>query len=59
MTEKTVGFGSSAPHTSLDPIVQAAYLIVDLQTIVSREVNPMDSAVVTVGYGLPNQTAFT
>lgn len=37
------------PHTTIDPIVQAAQLIVDLQTIVSRETNPIDPAVVTVG----------
>jgi len=37
------------PHTTVDPIVQAAHLILDLQTIVSREMNPIDPAVVTVG----------
>lgn len=37
------------PHTTIDPIVQAAHLIVDLQTIVSREVKPTEPAVVTVG----------
>lgn len=37
------------PHTTIDPIVQAAHLIIDLQTIVSRETNPIDPAVVTVG----------
>lgn len=37
------------PDATVDPIVQAAQLILDLQTIVSREVNPTDPAVVTVG----------
>jgi hippurate hydrolase len=37
------------PHTTVDPIVQAAQLILALQTIVSREVNPLEPAVVTVG----------
>ncbi len=37
------------PHTTIDPIVVAAKLILDLQTIVSREVSPLDPAVVTVG----------
>lgn len=37
------------PHTTIDPIVQAAKLILDLQTIVSREVKPIEPAVVTVG----------
>jgi hippurate hydrolase len=39
----------SAPHTTIDPIVLAARIVLDLQTIVSREVNPTDAAVVTVG----------
>ncbi|MBV9121894.1 MAG: amidohydrolase [Planctomycetes bacterium] len=42
------GHGAS-PHTTVDPIVLAARIILDLQTIVSREVNPTDPAVVTVG----------
>lgn len=37
------------PHTTIDPIVVAAHLIVDLQTIVSREIKPTEPAVVTVG----------
>ena len=37
------------PHTTIDPIVQAAQLVGALQTIVSREVKPVDPAVVTVG----------
>jgi amidohydrolase len=42
------GHGAS-PHTTIDPIVIAARIILDLQTIVSRETNPTDPAVVTVG----------
>lgn len=37
------------PHTTIDPIVIAARLVMDLQTIVSREVKPIDPAVITVG----------
>lgn len=37
------------PHTTIDPIVQAAHLVLDLQSIVSREVDPLQPAVVTVG----------
>jgi len=37
------------PHRTVDPIVLAALVIVDLQTIVSREVDPSEPAVVTVG----------
>ena len=37
------------PHTTIDPIVEAAQFIVAVQTIVSREVKPTDPAVVTIG----------
>ena len=37
------------PHTTVDPIVAAAHLLVSLQTVVSREVGPLDPCVVTVG----------
>jgi hippurate hydrolase len=42
------GHGAS-PHTTVDPVVLAARIVLDLQTIVSREVNPVEPAVVTVG----------
>jgi hippurate hydrolase len=42
------GHGAS-PEATIDPIVIAAKLILDLQTIVSREVKPIHPAVVTVG----------
>jgi amidohydrolase len=37
------------PHRTIDPIVIAARTVVALQTIVARENNPLDPAVVTVG----------
>ncbi len=37
------------PHTTIDPVVLAARLVMDLQTLVSREVSPLEPAVVTVG----------
>jgi amidohydrolase len=37
------------PHTTIDPVVMGAQLVLDLQTIVSREIKPTDPAVVTVG----------
>lgn len=43
------GGHGAAPHNCTDPIVIAAKFVIDLQTIVSREVNPVDPAVVTVG----------
>ena len=39
----------SAPHTAHDAIACAGYLITALQTVVSRRIDPMDSAVLTVG----------
>ena len=39
---------ASTPHRGNDPIVQAASTILRLQTIVAREVDPLDFAVVTV-----------
>lgn len=38
------------PNTTIDPVVVAARVILTLQTIVSREVKPGETAVVTVGY---------
>ena len=37
------------PHTTIDPIVQAAQLVMAIQTIVAREVKPLEPAVITVG----------
>ena len=44
-----VGGHGSAPHTTIDPIVIAANIVTRLQTIVSREIDPLTPAVVTVG----------
>jgi hippurate hydrolase len=49
ITVRGKGGHGAAPHMGIDPIVIAARLILDLQTIVSRETNPTDPAVVTVG----------
>ncbi|MDR3538496.1 MAG: M20 family metallopeptidase [Acetobacteraceae bacterium] len=37
------------PHTTIDPVVAAAMLVTQLQTVVTREVPPTQPAVVTVG----------
>lgn len=44
-----VGGHGSMPHRTVDPIVIASRIVTTLQTIVSREVDPLDSAVVSVG----------
>jgi hippurate hydrolase len=49
ITMKGRGGHGSAPHTTVDPITQAAELVMSLQMIVSREVSPIEPAVVTVG----------
>ena len=43
------GGHGSRPEATVDPIVIAARIVTALQTIVAREVNPFDAAVVTVG----------
>ncbi len=43
------GGHAAMPHSAVDPIVVAAHLVLALQTLVSREVDPNDMAVVTVG----------
>ena len=37
------------PHTTVDPIVEAAKFVLDIQTMVSREIKPTEPAVITVG----------
>lgn len=43
------GGHASQPHRTIDPVVLAAHIVVRLQTVVSREVDPREAAVVTVG----------
>ncbi|GAA1448315.1 amidohydrolase [Leifsonia poae] len=43
------GGHGSRPETTIDPVVMAAATVLRLQTVVSREIAPQDTAVVTVG----------
>ncbi|MFF1635423.1 amidohydrolase [Leifsonia sp. NPDC058248] len=43
------GGHGSRPETTIDPVVMAAATVMRLQTVVSREIAPKDTAVVTVG----------
>lgn len=43
------GGHGAIPHQTVDSVVVAAQIVTALQTIVARNVNPIDSAVVTVG----------
>jgi amidohydrolase len=48
---EVIGAGGHAarPHLAVDPVVIASHIVVALQTLVSRELNPFESAVLTVG----------
>lgn len=46
---KGVGGHAARPHLAADPLVAAAAIVVALQTVVSRNVDPDEPAVVTVG----------
>lgn len=50
------GGHGSMPHRTVDPVVMAASLVMKLQTTVSREVDPDQFAVVTVGSLQAGQT---
>lgn len=49
ITVRGRGGHGAEPHTAVDPVVAAAHVITSLQTIVSRNAPPLDTAVVTVG----------
>ncbi|KAF2201625.1 amidohydrolase [Delitschia confertaspora ATCC 74209] len=44
-----IGGHGSQPHRTIDPAVMAAHVVVRLQTLISREINPSDISVLTVG----------
>jgi hippurate hydrolase len=43
------GGHAAMPHNTIDPVVIASRIVLALQTIVSRENNPIDPVVITVG----------
>ncbi|MDX1292286.1 MAG: amidohydrolase, partial [Hyphomonas sp.] len=49
ITVKGVGGHGAYPHTTRDPVLIGSHIVVALQSLVSRNTNPQDSAVVTVG----------
>jgi amidohydrolase len=49
VTVRGKGGHAAYPHLSADPIVAAAQIVTALQTIVARNVSPIDTGVVTVG----------
>jgi len=44
-----VGTHGAYPHLGVDPIVVASAIVMNLQTLPSRSVNPLEGAIVTVG----------
>jgi len=46
---KGIGGHGAYPHNTKDPVVMAAEIVLKLQTIISREISPLESAVITVG----------
>jgi len=49
ITVKGKGSHGAVPHLGIDAIVAASAIVMNLQTIVSREINPLEPAVVTLG----------
>ncbi len=49
ITFNGLGAHAAYPHLGIDPIVMQADFIMRLQTIVSRKINPLKTAVVTIG----------
>ena len=43
------GGHGAKPHRAADPVVAAAHVVIALQTLVSREVSPVQPAVLTIG----------
>jgi len=43
------GGHGAAPHTAIDPIVIGAKIVIEFQTLIGREVDPLQPAVITVG----------
>jgi len=48
LTIKGSGGHAAQPHMTIDPIIAGAHIVTALQTLVSREINPTHSVVVTV-----------
>jgi amidohydrolase len=49
ITIKTSGGHGAFPHTTIDPIFIAGHVILALNGIVSRRINPFDQAVISIG----------
>ena len=48
LTIKGVGGHAAVPHLTKDPVLTSAQIITNLQSIISRELDPLDSGVVSI-----------
>lgn len=55
ITVHGVGGHGAEPHQAVDPILAASHVVIALQSIVSREVDPNELAIITVGAFLAGQ----
>lgn len=49
MKVKGVGAHGAYPHQGIDPVVVTSHIIIGLQEIISRELNPVEPGVITIG----------
>ena len=49
ITVHGVGTHGAYPHLGVDPVVVASHIVVALQSVVTRDINPLEGAVITVG----------
>lgn len=49
ITVRGKGGHGAHPHKSIDPVLTAAYILTQLQSVVARNVPPLQSAVLTIG----------
>lgn len=49
------GGHAGQPHLSVDPVIAAAHIVIGLQSIVSREIDPLQAVVITVA-SIPHGT---
>ena len=57
ITFKGKGGHGSRPHTTIDPVMEAAHFIVDVQSVISREKDSAKFGVITIG-STPRFTSF-
>ncbi|WP_316861370.1 M20 aminoacylase family protein [uncultured Cohaesibacter sp.] len=49
ITVRGKGGHAARPHQAIDPVAAACHIVIGLQMIISRNVDPFDAAVITVG----------